>query len=43
MFTILSLVTGVKDYVEIVHKLIETNTSNSFEIDNYYDFGAIFT
>nr|YP_009238211.1 hypothetical chloroplast protein RF1 [Chromochloris zofingiensis]AMO01089.1 hypothetical chloroplast protein RF1 [Chromochloris zofingiensis] len=41
MFTILSLVTSVKDYVEIVHKLIETDSSHG--INNYYDFGAIIT
>jgi len=29
MFTILSLVTSVKDYIEIVHKLVETNSLNS--------------
>jgi hypothetical protein len=43
MFTILSLVTSVKDYIEIVHKLVETNPSNNFGVDNYYDFGAILT
>jgi hypothetical protein len=43
MFTILSLVTSVKDYIEIVHKLVETNNSNPFEISSYYDFGAILT
>lgn len=43
MFTILSLVTSVKDYIEIVHKLVETNTSNPFEVSSYYDFGAILT
>lgn len=43
MFVTLSLVTSVKDYIEIVHKLVETNTSNSFELPSYYDFGAILT
>ena len=43
MFTLLSLVTSVKDYVEIIHKLVETNSSNLFEIPHYYDLGAIFT
>lgn len=43
MLTILSLVTSVKDYIEVVHKLVETNTPNSLEVTNYYDFGAILT
>lgn len=41
MITILSVITSVKDYVEIVHKLIETDSNNL--ITNYYDFGAIIT
>jgi hypothetical protein len=41
MFTLLSLVTSIKDYVEIVHKFIETDPS--FEFKTYYDFGSIFT
>ena len=41
MFTILSLVTSVKDYVEVVHKLIESDVTNG--VSNYYDFGAIIT
>jgi hypothetical protein len=43
MFTILSLVTSVKDYIEIVHKLVETNSLNSTELVNYYDLGALVT
>lgn len=41
MFTILSLVTSIKDYIEVVHKLVETNNSNIFELTTYSDFGAI--
>ena len=37
-FTIMSLVTSVKDYVEITHKLIEIEP-----LKNYTDFGAVFT
>lgn len=43
MFTFLSLVTSIKDYIEVVHKLVETNPSNSFEFNYYSDFGAILT
>lgn len=43
MLTILSLVTSVKDYIEVVHKLVETNTPSPFDVMNYSDFGAIFT
>lgn len=43
MFTLLSLVTAVKDYIEVVHKLVETNSSNEFEILSYNDLGAIVT
>ena len=41
MISILSLVTSVKDYVEIVHKLIESDSS--FKITNYEDLGPILT
>jgi len=41
MISILSLVTSVKDYVEVIHKLIETDTS--FKISNYSDLGPIIT
>lgn len=41
MISILSLVTSVKDYVEIVHKLIESDSS--FKITNYDDLGPIIT
>ena len=41
MLTVFSVVTSVKDYVEIVHKLIETN--QNFDFNNYYDFGSILT
>nr|ANQ46432.1 Ycf1 [Tetrabaena socialis] len=37
-FTFLSLVTSVKDYVEITHKLIEIEP-----LKNYTEFGALFT
>lgn len=43
MFTILSLVTSIKDYIEVVHKLVETNSSNVFEVTSYYDLGTILT
>ena len=39
MISILSLVTSVKDYVEIVHKLIETDSN--FKIENYSELGPI--
>jgi hypothetical protein len=39
--TFLSLVTSVKDYVEIVHKLIESDSS--FKINNYEELGPIIT
>ena len=41
MITFLSLVTSVKDYVEIVHKLIESDSS--FKINNYDELGPIIT
>lgn len=41
MISILSLVTSVKDYVEIVHKLIESDSS--YKITNYEDLGPILT
>jgi hypothetical protein len=41
MVLFLSLVTSVKDYVEVIHKLVETNSTNG--ITSYYDFGAIIT
>jgi hypothetical protein len=41
MFTFLSLITSIKDYVEVVHKLIETDSNLS--IHSYYDFGSVFT
>jgi len=41
MISILSLVTSVKDYIEIVHKLIETDSN--FKITNYSDLGPIIT
>ena len=43
MFTILSLVTSVKDYIEIVHKFVETPSPSGLELTNYYDLGAILT
>lgn len=43
MFTILSLVTSVKDYIEVVHKLVETSNPNLSELPNYYDLGSILT
>jgi hypothetical protein len=39
--TIMSLVTSVKDYVEITHKLIEPLTGESLK--NYTELGALFT
>ena len=41
MISILSLVTSVKDYVEIVHKLIESDSN--YKITNYDDLGPIIT
>nr|WVD55975.1 hypothetical chloroplast RF1 [Tetradesmus dimorphus] len=41
MFTTMSLVTSIKDYIEVVHKLIETDPN--FKIITYYDFGSILT
>lgn len=41
MFSILSLVTSVKDYVEIAHKLIETDTTAALK--TYSDFGGVIT
>lgn len=41
MLTILSVITAVKDYVEIVHKLVESDSSN--QVANYFDLGAIST
>jgi hypothetical protein len=41
MFTTMSLVTSIKDYVEVVHKLIETDPN--FNLTTYYDFGSILT
>jgi threonine/homoserine/homoserine lactone efflux protein len=41
MLTLFSVLTSVKDYVEIVHKLIETN--QTIDLNSYYDFGAILT
>lgn len=44
MFAILSMITTVKDYVEIVHKVIETDSLNSSSVFTHYsDFGAIVT
>ena len=41
MFTILSLVTTVKDYVEVANKLVEADSSQ--QLQTYLDFGAIVT
>ena len=41
MTPILSVVTSVKDYVEIVHKLIESDSS--YKLMNYDDLGPIIT
>jgi len=41
MFATMSLVTSIKDYIEVVHKLIETDPN--FKITTYYDFGSILT
>jgi hypothetical protein len=41
MFTTMSLVTSIKDYIEVVHKLIETDPN--FKITTYYDFGSFMT
>ena len=41
MITIFSLVTSVKDYVDVIHKIIESD--NNFQITNYFDIGPIIT
>lgn len=41
MTPILSVVTSVKDYVEIVHKLIESDSA--YKMSNYEDLGPIIT
>ena len=41
MISILSLVTSIKDYVEVLHKLIESDSS--FKITNYDEFGPVIT
>nr|YP_009185278.1 hypothetical chloroplast RF1 [Phacotus lenticularis]ALO63627.1 hypothetical chloroplast RF1 [Phacotus lenticularis] len=41
MIPIISLVTSVKDYIEVVHKLIESDST--YSIQNYNELGSIFT
>jgi hypothetical protein len=41
MIPIISLVTSVKDYIEVVHKLIESDSN--FTISNYNELGSIMT
>lgn len=41
MLSTMSLVTSIKDYIEVVHKLIETDPN--LKITTYYDFGSIMT
>lgn len=41
MLPFLSLITSIKDYVEVVHKLIETDSN--LAVNSYYDFGSVFT
>src|SRR5690349_20621840 len=44
MITILSLVTSVKDYIEIVHKLVEFDQINKltkYTITNYNELGGV--
>ena len=41
MITIFSLVTSVKDYVEVVHKIIESD--NKFQITDYSDLAPLIT
>lgn len=41
MITILSLVTSVKDYIEIVHKLVETDSN--YVVKNYNELGPMLT
>lgn len=47
MFTMLSVITAVKDYVEIVHKLVETDSNSgslgTSILTSYSNFGAIVT
>lgn len=42
MIPILSLVTSVKDYLEVVHKFVELGDPNSMNI-NYTELGSIIT
>ena len=41
MLILMSLVTSIKDYVEVVHKLIETDPN--FQVNTYFDFGSLLT
>ena len=41
MLTLFSVVTSVKDYIEIVHKVVENN--KDIDLNSYYDFGTILT
>nr|ALO21438.1 hypothetical chloroplast RF1 [Golenkinia longispicula] len=41
MYTFLSVVTSVKDYIEIVNKFVESDANLTFH--TYFDFGAIIT
>jgi hypothetical protein len=41
MVPFLSLVTSMKDYIEVVHKLLETDAH--FSLSSYSDFGSVFT
>ena len=41
MIPIISLVTSVKDYIEVVHKLIESDST--YSIQNYNELGSIIT
>lgn len=47
MIPLISLITSVKDYVEITHKVLEadwgTTASSFFSVKSYDDFGAILT
>ena len=40
MFYFISLVTSVKDYIEIAHKLVESDVTN---FSTYNDLGALFS
>ena len=43
MITFLSLVTSVKDYLSVVHKLVETDAANTSFLTSYTEIGPVIT